>query len=42
MAGFGRIWRASKTFLLLEKCLERVYRRGAVPAAAGFQPEISI
>ena len=32
--------RASKTFLLFEKCLERVYRRSAVWAAAGFQPEI--
>jgi hypothetical protein len=39
IAGFGPFWRASKTFLLVEKCLERVYLRGAVPAVAG-QPEI--
>jgi hypothetical protein len=41
MTGFGRIWWASKTFLLVEKCLERVYRCGAVLAAAGSKPEIS-
>src|SRR5439155_18480809 len=42
LAGFGRIWQASKTFLLVEKCLERVYRRGAVLAAAGSNPRLSI
>jgi hypothetical protein len=29
-----------QSFLLSKKCLERVYRRSAVLAAAGFQPEI--
>jgi hypothetical protein len=38
LPGFGLICRASKTFLLVEKCLERVYR-GAVLAAAGSNPE---
>jgi hypothetical protein len=38
MAGFGRIRHASKTFLLVEKCLERVYCCGAVLAAAGSNP----
>ena len=33
--------RATKTFLLVEKCLERVYCRGAVLAAGGSNPEMS-
>jgi hypothetical protein len=41
MAGFGRIWQASKTFLLVEKCLERLYRRGAVLAVTGSNPRLS-